>query len=379
MKLLGSFLLLLFAGFANAKGMVFSVLEIPAAGNSYEDIAYPVDILSDGSKVAATQLIKVRSHWNKKANSYIEDEEKGIYRIIVDEPSVVIGATSDKYTFYNTLELNIQNSFILDNNSGLVQDIQLRNMVFTGASIDGTVAVGYREVGSGHIPYIWTEEGGFSVPFYMPYGKDSINAGRLLDVSGDGNIAIGSDRNGFYSYDISLDEKYYLDIPLDSYINVNDLSASGSLIVGSTRKKSGGPNQGVIWDREKGEFTLLPSNEINQYNPDGLGIILKGISDNGEVAVGDATYIHNFPDHGNNHKSRLHSTLAMAWIKGLGVVPLQYYLEEKYGYNFDGWSLRSATFISSDGTVIVGQASRADGFTRPYKIKLILLCELPIW
>jgi probable HAF family extracellular repeat protein len=168
--------------------------------------------------------------------------------------------------------------------------------------------------------------------------------------------------------------------PTDPVSVANDISANGSIIVGGTYSPEG--TQAYRWQNGTmtalgelpgGEFasnatavsangvTIVGYSASDESNPGdyeafrwknnnmiGLGDLpggifesyAYGVSADGEVVIGDST-----SDLGNE---------AFVWDRINGMRKLQDVLENDYGLDLTGWSLRYATGISDDGMTITG-------------------------
>ncbi|WP_145383366.1 hypothetical protein [Botrimarina mediterranea] len=134
------------------------------------------------------------------------------------------------------------------------------------------------------------------------------------------------------------------------------VSAFGDYVVG--QRNTGIDTQGFLWTRENGEVLLddLPGSRkfgaafaVSAY---GNRIVGRGR----EVSGGNVS-------------------VAVIWDSQLTPKPLKGVLEDDYGLDLEGWTLRTATDISADGRFIVGTGRGPDGLEYVWRAEIDAIPE----
>jgi probable HAF family extracellular repeat protein len=201
-------------------------------------------------------------------------------------------------------------------------------------SADGTVVVGDQRSGSMDLPYRWTLAGG-TTPLSLPIGSTS---GSAYGLSGDGQISVGATSQGTISR-VTKWTSSGASVPLGSLSGstsgiAHDASHAGNVIVGAVA------DQAVRWTSDNAAHGL-------GFFPGGTRVSLaEAVSSDGQVVVGYSDSVMGFQ--------------AFVWHPSTGMHNLRSILTDA-GLNLTGWTLRSATDISADGTTIVGYADNPSG------------------
>lgn len=116
-----------------------------------------------------------------------------------------------------------------------------------------------------------------------------------------------------------------------------DLTPDGSVVVGWAGIEPLGAQGAFRWTEATGMVGLGPLEESSRYS------IANAVSADGSVIVGEA-----------DSPFSLLGVEAFIWDEAGGMRTLAHELEEVYGHDLSGWSLRTATGISEDGKVVVG-------------------------
>ncbi|MFM7440425.1 MAG: PEP-CTERM sorting domain-containing protein [Snowella sp.] len=196
--------------------------------------------------------------------------------------------------------------------------------------------------------YRWTQETG-----RVPLGNLGNNSLDTLAsaVSADGSVIVGLSGNangheeafrwtqetgmmglGFLTNDI--------DINANGNSKANEVSADGSVVIGSSRGAYGG-DKAFRWTQETGMM------DLGSLDPNVASSTAKDVSADGSIVVG---YSYNV----NSNKE------AFRWTQETGMVSLKETLIGK-GLDVSGWSLTSANAISADGFTIVGNGINPSG------------------
>ena len=279
-----------------------------------------------------------------------------------------------------------------------------------GVSADGQTIVGWSEfwpvVSSHGVAFIWTPEAGMKVlntgwngtaldvsddgkiksgwrggeekwrgscfwdasnqdfafgPFSPFCSGASVCRGQASSISADGSLLIGNLIAWDYYYPREVTSISYLYNRLtkamryisltDPYSNAraNDLSADGTVVVGSTYMQYSG-TQPFRWTVAEGlQIIGAPSGVLAYGNS-------TGVSRHGSRIVG---YLHNY---GNN--------LAFIWDEVNGIRVLKDELIDAGIAEVSDWALTEATDISDDGNTIVGYGINPQGKKEAWLVKL---------
>jgi probable HAF family extracellular repeat protein len=251
-------------------------------------------------------------------------------------------------------------------------------------SADGTTVVGESRLGDGMVAHRWTAAAGMQ-PVGFPLGGSASSAAA---VSGDGAYVAGyvdsasPNRSGF-RWSAATGVQFLGNLPggVNTSSQPNGITPDGSTIVGVV---SNGPNRAFIWDVAHG-IRLLNDVTPNPFffgssawaiTPDGKWVVGSGdqafrwnadtgyqllgslmgramaVSADGNIIVGDG----------------LNNTTAFIWDPVNGARELKPYLVDELGLNLDGWTLKFASAISADGTVIAGTGIDASGQTEAWVV-----------
>ncbi|MDX1419470.1 MAG: T9SS type A sorting domain-containing protein [Rubricoccaceae bacterium] len=220
----------------------------------------------------------------------------------------------------------------------------------TGVTADGATVVGYSDPGDGSANEAvrWTAAGNAIRLGDLPGGGVY---GIAWDVSADGSVVVGWSMSG------NGHEAFRWTAEADSMAGLGDLSgggfrseayavsADGTVVVG---KGQGEDDTEVFRWTEKGDMVGLGT------FPGAYDITPQDVSADGDVIVGQ----------------RDNLSASFIWTAEGGIQDLQTVLEDDYGLDLTGWTLRNAYAISDDGTVIVGWGTNPDGDTRAWRAEL---------
>lgn len=120
--------------------------------------------------------------------------------------------------------------------------------------------------------------------------------------------------------------------------NAYATSFNGAVIVGSGTSDNG--TEAFRW--ENGEIEGLGGLPGGSFHS-----AARAVSGNGSVIVGESSVEGN--------------TAAFIWTAEQGMRSIQAVLEQDYGLDLTGWTLRGATAISSNGAVVVGYGTNPEG------------------
>ncbi|MFZ0847410.1 MAG: autotransporter domain-containing protein [Pseudolabrys sp.] len=267
-----------------------------------------------------------------------------------------------------------------------------RLSIANGASADGSVVVGDGR-GTGDIDeaFRWTQAGGMvGLGFLAPLSGQRYSFG--YGTNSDGSIVVGEslDTNGFIQAYRWTQATGMVGIgflspntnPRNSH--ANGISANGNVIVGTSLDTSGF-DQAFKWDQTNGMVGigfLAPSSGLrfsnaNAANSDGSVIVGNARSQSGFVEAfrwtqsGGMLGLGWLPGGGNgstavavsadgsvvvgvSDSANYSGGEAFKWTQAAGIKSVKDLLVAS-GVNMTGWSLLSATGVSGDGTVIVGE------------------------
>ncbi|MCC5941917.1 MAG: BspA family leucine-rich repeat surface protein [Balneolaceae bacterium] len=264
----------------------------------------------------------------------------------------------------------------------------------TGVASNGQAVVG--GIFSPDRAYRWTPNGGM-----ISLGSTNELASFAFDVSADGSVVVGRDQNRNLSYQAFRWTAGGGMELLGGFIEgdhpsseAHSVSADGNVITGhSPMFNPGWELQAFRWTSQNG---MVPIGEIIQdsrvivsadgntiigtFNPgDGvqgfrwtastgrvalgklpgrLNSVARGVSADGSVVVGWSR--------GELNEDRD----AFVWTEATGMRRLQDVLEDEYGLDLTGWSLREAYDISDDGSVIVGWGRDPENERRVFRVTL---------
>lgn len=246
----------------------------------------------------------------------------------------------------------------LDGGSGWEPDSAIYAMsndgrTFAGSMFGSTISRGIRLR-----PWYYSEDTGY-VEIRVPNSPVE-SFGQINALSADGQYAFGNIRarpfstetevvadRGVFLYQRairwSVDDGIEIISDLsDQWADVVAVSADGSIAVGSNF------SEGVLWDIDNGRTIRLgglDGNESPNTRP-------KDISGDGSIVVG---------------ASRVSGGTgpfffgAFIWDEENGMRDLAQVLTDVYGLDLEGWTLTSAESISADGTVILGGGRNPNG------------------
>ena len=219
-----------------------------------------------------------------------------------------------------------------------------------GVSADGSVVVGQGRSASGTEAFRWTSAGGM-VGLGDLFG--GIFDSRAWDVSADGTTAVGSAASAEGTVAVrwvgtgaaqSLD--YLPGLISPRFSSAQGVNRDGSVIVGYSTSVFG--YEAFRWTQFTG---MVP-----------LGVI-PGYENSYALATsGDGNVIVGYCD------SALVQSTAMVWSPAFGIEPLYDRLVAQGVTNLAGWTLLSATGVSSDGRVIVGTGIDPMGQSQAWKV-----------
>jgi len=263
-----------------------------------------------------------------------------------------ISSTSTDYGFH----WNIAN--------GLQQAGMHERDTANDVSADGQVVVG-GSYSTGQA-YRWTATGGMSDLGVLVPGTASHS--EALGVSEDGNVVVGVSYSNDWAGGLQTGEAFRWtqaggmqglgDFPGGYNISLsqaNAVSADGQVVVGRGESSLGW--SAFRWTEAGGlvDLGVLTSNE--SYFSEALGVTADG-----STVVGTSGY--------NSDKA------AFIWDSVNGMRNLQTVLENEYGLDLSGWTFTSATGISPDGNVIIGDGINPQA--RPEAWRVYLDAPAPI-
>jgi autotransporter-associated beta strand protein/probable HAF family extracellular repeat protein len=196
--------------------------------------------------------------------------------------------------------------------------------VANAVSGDGTVVVGWTENGDHYEAFRWTATTGMAGLGYLPSGYRTIATG----TNADGSVVVGWGDHNFsgseaFRWTASTGIVGLGYLPGGSYSRASAVSADGTVVVGNATD-AGGNSDAVSWS--SGTIAVLGTFAPSAVNADGSVIVGTG-------------------------------TGAVRWTAATGTQSIQNILTAD-GVNLSGWELDSATGVSADGTVIVGNGNQ---------------------
>lgn len=212
-----------------------------------------------------------------------------------------------------------------------------------GANSDGSVIVGVSQCAGGAQAFRWTAPSGMVGLGDLPGGYLSSEAEA---VSADGSVVVGIGQTGTGHAAFRWTEAEGI-VSLfepphppgyESLARATAVSAAGDVIAGYYHV-GGNLYQGFRWTTATSMVPLLDPAGVLQFGE------AYGISADGSMIVGT----------GRGGEG------ALLWTADGGVLRIADLLADTYGLDLSGWYLSSATAISADGTVIVGDGSGPHG------------------
>ena len=166
-------------------------------------------------------------------------------------------------------------------------------------------------------------------------------------VSGDGSVAVGKTGIALFGnafrWSQSSGVQEFSSLLGGSGSTANDISGDGLTLVGTSKTAAGFEAFRFISGVEIIGLGDLPGGDFNSH--------AFGVSGNGLVVVGTGTTTSE--------------QVAFIWDSANGIRELQDELTS-LGLDLDGWTLETATDISSDGLTIVGFGTNPDGNTEAW-------------
>lgn len=223
------------------------------------------------------------------------------------------------------------------------------NSYLTGISRDGSVRVGYGQVGNQFRAATHTASGWTLVPTRSGFGGFQI----ATNISRDGSTIVGLDGAGAFKYSRTLGVYQPLTAPAGSAgTTANDTTPDGSIVVGAAQLSDGFAHA-TKWDGS--QPTVL--GRLTGYTQ----TVLTAVSSDGLSAVGFAqNFINNIP------ANDARAYRAIYWSPSTGVVDLNAFAASLGIQVPGGGILTYAADISGDGSVIVGNYQNSIGEIRPF-------------
>ncbi len=275
------------------------------------------------------------------------------------------------------------------------------DIIAVDISGDGSTVVGVTESSSEFEAVRWDEVHGMQRLGFLPGGDGT---GSALAASADGSIIVGNSfalvngsqsswRTTAFVWDASNGMRDFQPDPYDGTslypVSANDVSADGSVIVGSGDIEIAA--EAFIWDAEQGLRGLgdLPGGDdysmATGVSADGATVVGESASASGyEAFIWDAQNgLRGLGDRpGGDFRSRAAAVSedgsivvgfsaaasgfeAFIWDEDHGMRDLEIVLSA-LGVDLDGWTLQSAEDISADGRTIIGMGINPDGFTEAW-------------
>ncbi len=224
----------------------------------------------------------------------------------------------------------------------------------SGVSGDGSVIVGSSNGSLGYEAFRWTSSTG--MVGLGAFTGGSTTASNASDISGDGSVIVGSS-NGSLGYEAfhwtssgGMEGLGYL-VESNQSSSAGDVSNDGSVVVGWSGPASG-ITEAIRWTASGGMEGLgdLPGG-IPGTNEGEINSLASAVSADGSVVVGTGNMDYWDLLLGGHQQDSIKE--AFYWTNETGMVGLG---------NLAGGDLWStATDVSSDGTVIVGNSASASG------------------
>ena len=228
-----------------------------------------------------------------------------------------------------------------------------------GVSGDGQIAVGSGSSHQGNQAFRWTSAGGMQGLGDLPGGAFESYARAISD---DGRVIVGSSQS-----EIALEAFRWTSeggmqglgfLPgFVSQTHPNAVNSDGSIIVGSVAR------QGWRWTESTGMVNLEHLAEFGANS----GFSASGLTEDGNIIVGVAD------------PNNAASAVAAIWDQAHGVRNLQKVLEVEHGLVLPGWTLRSASGISSDGNVVIGSGTNPQGISEGWLVNLAIPEPATAW
>ena len=231
----------------------------------------------------------------------------------------------------------------------------------SGASGDGSVVVGGSDAEPGPDGFRWTEETGM-VPLGPGCSKVDFVAESATAISDDGSVIVGiggwCEGGGSRAFRWTEEEGAVSlgVIPLGGSSRASDVSADGLVVVGWGTDLGGLADEGFRWRAQSGMVGL-------GHLPGGLDDSLAfGVSGDGSIVVGMGC-VAGGPIFCSDSD-------AFIWDIHHGMRNLQEVVEDAYGFDLGGWELNSASDISADGLVIIGNGGNPIGQAEGWILRL---------
>ena len=206
-------------------------------------------------------------------------------------------------------------------------------------SADGNVLVGQSPNGA----FRWTESGG---PQYITTIAGGGTAEAARDVSADGSIVVGSGgrSNGqigiAFRWDAVNGAVSIGDYPYGQAQGAMATNSSGTIIVGSTVLN--GVEEAFKWTETEGVVGL---GHLPTYVEDLVTTTAAvAVTDDGSLIVGNETVAAG-------------ATGEFAWTPSGGIQPFDEYLQDEHGLDLGDWTLHYLVDLTPDGRFIIGNGS----------------------
>lgn len=223
------------------------------------------------------------------------------------------------------------------------------------ASADGSIIVGHSFAlinGSSSswatTAFVWDATNGMRDFQPDPYDETSLYPVNASDVSADGSVVVGSGEStsglGAFIWDAGNGLRELGELPGGSYYSIaTGVSADGTTVVGESESAAG--YEAFLWDAERGLRGLgdLPGGEFRSR--------AAAVSADGSMAVGFSAGASGFE--------------AFLWDGDHGIRELRVVLSA-LGVDLEGWTLTTAIDISADGRTIVGNGVNPEGFAESW-------------
>ena len=275
-------------------------------------------------------------------------------------------------------------------------------------SADGSVIIGVAELVAGeHNAFRWTAETGMVALGDLP-GGDDYSVG--WECSDDGQIVVGRSYTQHYALhafrwtaDTGMVDLGTMGSPMAS-ASANGITADGTVIVGQHHFS---PDAAFRWTAEEGMTPLPPDpgggtvNSATAICADGsviVGSVGSGPEMHAAMWTGDDITL--LPDvtggaaplsatgisaDGSTIVGELAPTGAFIWDAAHGTRELGQVLQDVYGLDLAGWSLRNTYSISADGLTVIGWGVNPDSHIEAFVAHLpepgtlaLLIFTLPL-
>ncbi len=323
--------------------------------------SYARGVSADGAVVVGTGSSALDPYWQEEAFRWESGTMQGLGRFLNDEHSHARATSADGSVVvgYSGIHPDVrERAFRWTEADGMVAlgNISCCTKCFgNGVSDDGSVSIGsctnYRFPDVRAEAVLWNPAAGVVSLGDLPGGRFDSGA---LGVSADGNVIVG------YGYTASGFEAFRWsqgtgmvglgDLPGGGVFSMAfGVSADGLVVVGRSAGALG--HEAFRW--ESGGMTGLGDLPGGEYYSSATAA-----SANGVVVVGGSRTAQSGSD-----------SEAFLWTADGGMRNLREVLEG-LGLDLSGWTLRDATDISSDGTVIVGYGTNPQGAMEGWRATL---------